>query len=47
MIFKSFENICLRKFDGFLIFASLFPLFVDLLPGLIMEILHLLYSEEN
>ena len=47
MIFKSFEIICLKKSDWFLIFVSLFPLFVDLLPGLIKEILHLLYSEEN
>ena len=45
MIFKTFEIIwfCI-DFDRFLNFASLFLLFDDLLPSLIMESFHLLFS---
>ena len=42
--FKTFEFIWFKKFDWFLSFASLFLLFVNLLPSLIKEQSHLLCS---
>ena len=37
MIFKTFEIICLKNVNWFLSIASLFLLFVELLPSLIKE----------
>ena len=44
MIFKTFEIIWFKNNGRFLNFVSLFLLLDDLLPGLIMESLRLLYS---
>ena len=44
MIFQTFKIISFKNVDWFLNLASLFLLFVDLLPSLIKENFTLLYS---
>ena len=44
MIFKTFEINCLKKVDSLMNFASIFLLFVDLLPSFIKANFYLLYN---